>query len=362
MRTILTSEDLKNIVDNMFNGNLWASKYSNNQISYANPNSEKIILVDEDQEGQQYDLAQYLNIKFYNWKNRIVEQSEREENFAGFDDWVNSLNFSFNEAYALVEQTDEEITTSQDIDSCTKTAKITFIMQSNKIHNLEYYISKLRNVYIGNPQVIQNSFGDKITAYIMLGVLSYDQEPITTQIGETLIVSCYFRITYLNEALTYNDTEFYLSFKGDEYDAEGERKQGTYFYKVPLIKATIQNVFQNTAVPTANRPDLTGFVASSVACPKTLTFYDFKDSEITKAFDKYFWEVSAYRIGADVKTTHDINIQVFVKVVRGSTEYVFKDMIDSMEKVFVNNDFTVSSITLKGWGKLAEPVNWTEPV
>lgn len=32
--------------------------------------------------------------------------------------------------------------------------------------------------------------------------------------------------------------------------------------------------------------------------------------------------------------------------------YVFKDMIDNIQKVITNSDFNVSSLTLKGWGRL----------
>ena len=55
-----------------------------------------------------------------------------------------------NEAYALVEITDEEVTVSQDIDSSTKTGNITFLIQTDKVKNLDYYVSKL-NVY-WNPK------------------------------------------------------------------------------------------------------------------------------------------------------------------------------------------------------------------
>ena len=48
MRTIFTLSDIKNIIDTIFNGNLWASKRTNGKIVYNNPNSENIVLVDED--------------------------------------------------------------------------------------------------------------------------------------------------------------------------------------------------------------------------------------------------------------------------------------------------------------------------
>ena len=48
MRTIFTAEDVKNIVEKIFNGNLFEHKVSNGSIAYVNPNSEKIVIkVDE---------------------------------------------------------------------------------------------------------------------------------------------------------------------------------------------------------------------------------------------------------------------------------------------------------------------------
>ena len=39
MRTIFTSQDIKNIIRNIFNGNLTQYKASNGKIAYENPNS-----------------------------------------------------------------------------------------------------------------------------------------------------------------------------------------------------------------------------------------------------------------------------------------------------------------------------------
>ena len=44
---------------------------------------------------------------------------------------------------------------------------------------------------------------------------------------------------------------------------------------MPIIKQTWQNIFASTAVPTSQRPDLTGFLATSLSTVKTLSFYDF---------------------------------------------------------------------------------------
>lgn len=345
MRTNFTSEDIKNIVDTIFNGNLWASKASNGEIAYSNSNSEPISLIDEDNgTSETADLAEYLNIHFYNWKQRLVEKDENEQPYSVLEDWVQSLNFSMNESYALVEKTDEEVTASQDIDSATITSKVTFLIQTNKVKNLDYYITKIRNAYLGVPQEIQNSYGEKLKAFIMLGSLIYEEEPFTMQLGECIIASINLKITYLNNAYTYSDTQFLISLDGDD---------DSKYLTLPITKATFQDVFTATPLTTSARPDLTGFIASSTTTVVTLTFYDF-DKELSNRFNELFWSSSAYKIDGTQTTARDVNIPVFVKVVSNGKTYVYKDIIENMQKVFTNNDFTISSITLKGYGKITQ--------
>lgn len=362
MRTIFTAEDVKNIIENIFNGNLKQSKLSNGKIPYINPNSEKIMLIDEyDNSKVEKDLAEYLNISFYNWKQRVVEKGDgsiaEDPQLSVFEDWVQSINFSLNESYALVEKIDEEDTASQDIDSAVITGKITFLVQTNKISNLDYYLTKVKNAFLGVPQDIQNSYGDIIKAYIMIGALIYDQEPIMTQVGECVVVSSNFRISYLANAQTYSDTKVEISLDGDDiYNLNGEivDQQGfpteTKYLTMPITTHTWQNIFASTPVPTTLRPDLTGFISTSLSCVKTLSFYDF-NKPLTNAFNELFWSMSCVRKNGKIRTRGDVNIPVFVRVTNNGNTYVFKDVIDNMEKVMTNNDFNICSLTLKGWAK-----------
>lgn len=357
MRTNFTIEDVKNIIETIFNGNLKQSKFSNGSIAYVNPNSEKIMLIDEDDNtSREIDLAEYLNVKFYNWKERLVSKSDEsideQPALSVFESWVQSLNFSINEAYALVEKIDEEVTASQDIDSSTIIGKITFLIQADKIKNLDYYVTKIRNKFLGVPQDIQNSFGDKIKSFIMIGALSYDQEPFTMQLGECLIVSLNFRLSYLADALTYSDTEIQISLNGDDtYDGDGNIVGETKYLTMPITKATFQNIFGTNPLPTSLRPDLTGFIASSLSTAMTLTFFDF-NKELTMQFNDIFWECSAMRVDGKEKAVRDVNIPVFIKVRSNNHSYVYKNVIENMQKSLTNNDFNISSITLKGWGKI----------
>jgi hypothetical protein len=357
MRTNFTAEDIKNIIDTIFNGNLWLSKATKGQVPYVNPNSEKISLIDTDNGSTiETDIAEYLNIKFYSWKQRLVEKGFgglEEQPMSVFEDWVQSLNFSMNESYALVEIIDEEVTASQDIDSSSILSKVTFLIQADKVKNLDYYLSKIKNAFLGVPQEIQNAYGDVVKAFIRVGSLSYDQEPMTMQLGECIMASFNCRISYLNNALTYSDTEIEISLtEDDEYDNNGNIIGDTNYMKMPITKATFQNIFVSNPLPTVERPDLTGFVASSLTMAKTFSFYDYANEKLSMAFNDLFWSCSAYKVNGQLSQVKGVNIPIYIRIKSNGKFYVYKDMIDNMQKVLTNNDFNISSITTKGWGKI----------
>ena len=343
MRTNFTSEDLKNMVEQIFNGNLRQSIVSKGSIVYNNPNSEKIMLIDDESgESEEKDLATYLNLHFYNWKERLVETKDtfHGESLSVLESWVESLNVSMNESYALVEKTDEEVIASQDIDGSTIMGKITFLIQTNKIHNLDYYITKLRNQYLGVPQDIQNSYGETLKAFLLVGALMYEQEPFTSQLGETIIVSCNIKLTYLADALTYNDNKVQISIDDEEH-----------YFDLPITKGTYQNVFATDPVTTNARPDLTGVMVSALTSVKTLTFYDF-NKPLMQELNHLFWSLPAYKVDGVLTVARTINIPVYVKIITGGHTYIFKDVIEQMEKVVTNNDFNICSLSLRTWGKV----------
>ena len=161
MRTNFTLEDVKGLVETIYNGNLKQSRISGGSIPYANENSEKIALYDEYGRALgEKDLAEYLNLHFYTWRNRVVDSEAGKTE--PFDAWVESLNGSLNDAYALVEITNTTAVASQDIDGAQITGRVTIIIQANKVANLDYYAGKIHNKYLGAPQDIVNSYGDTL--------------------------------------------------------------------------------------------------------------------------------------------------------------------------------------------------------
>ena len=347
MRTILTNEDLKNIATNIFNGNLYLHK-ANNSIPYENPNSENIEIINEDTGVvEEIDLAEYLNIKFYSWKNRVVEVSDLDitKRLTPFDVWAQSMDMSMNKSFALIETIDDESQASQDIDNASRIARITFLVQTDKIANLDYYVTKIRNSLLGKIQTIQNSYGKLLKAYISLGCLIYDTEPETLQYGSVIQCSCGFDISYMADALCYEDIEVEMSLNGEN---------GTY-HKVPITKSTCQLICIGNAEPTVTRPDLTGVVNTTMTWVKTFTFYDF-NQEFNKELNKIFWSRGAYKQGNSldnmISIKYDPNIPVFIRIKTDGRYYLYKDVIGNIEKIVTNGEFTITTLVLKGYGKI----------
>lgn len=319
MRTLFTTYDIKNIFKNIFTTNDKLSLYDNSN------NFLKDITISD-----------YLNIDFYAWKNRLVEVDG--SNVATYEEWLESLNYSLDKAYGLVEVLDSSVTPSQDIDSATLSGKITFLIQTNKLANLDYFVTKLRNEYLGNPQEVINGNGDKLTAYIGIGIILYDTEPEMTNVGETCVVSLNFSFTYLNNALNYSDTT--IKFSSDD----------STYYEIPLTKATFQNIPTSTSVPKMGRPDLTGVITSSWTKVCTFSFFDF-NKDFTKWLNTKFWTISANSIDNVSTTTQEVNIVVWLKITSDGHTYKYKMKLDNLEKVVSNGDFNICSMVLKTWGK-----------
>ena len=344
MRTILDIEDIKNIIDDKFNGNLWVYKASKGAVAYENPNSEKIYETDElNGTSEMVDLAESLNVRFYAWGERLDEKERDSSQALSFEAWVQGLNFSMNEAYALIEKVDEEATPSQDIDNATVIGKVTFLVQRNKISNLDYYVSKIRNMFLGVPDTIQNRFGDKIKAYFTFGSLNYDQEPMETPLGEMIIVTSNFRISYLTDAITWDDTKVEISLDNE-----------LTYLEMPITKDTRQVIFNSNPLPRQARPDIVGSVATSLSTATTYTYYDI-NKDLTNELNDLFYSLGAIRINGVATTVRDVNIPVFVRLttkINGEDKtYVYRDVIESMQKVRTNSDFNISSITTRAWGK-----------
>lgn len=324
-KTILTSTDIKDIMANVFTSN-----------------TTTLTVIDENGEKSQKMFHEYLNVEFFSWRNRV----EKGEN------WFDSIQNSLYKAFCLCEITDESTSGASDYDSEQISGKLTFLIQADKCGNLEYYCKLLRNQYLGKVQTLTNSYGENLKAYIDIGCLLYDEEPETTQVGESIVCSLNFGISYVSDTSSYSDTQVFVGFE----DFENGNLLGT---ALPLTKSTWQLIFTGQVLTNQVNPTITGRVNASQSQTVTLQFYDFQDNEFIKQLNHKFFENSAVAKWngtaweTDLQRIINIPIYLAVKVKNGTEEliYKYKFVLVESEKVLTNGDFNISSITLATYGK-----------
>ncbi len=332
-KTILSTQDIKFIFENILK-----------------KNSKKVEIIEQPyNESKVVDFYDYFDFEIYSWKNRIVKKESEEY---GYEDWVDSLNFSLDRTYGLVEIINDEVVPSADLDISTKSVKVSFLVPVNKIENLENYLLQVRNVYLGKPEEIQNQDGEILTTYINMGVLVYESEPEMTPFGEVINASLGFTISYINNVRNYHNSKIEISLDGDdEYDEEGQIIGETKYLQMPLLKTTWQTVFVSDSAPAQNLPNITGFYAKSVSNTITLSFYDFNQA-LSDKINRVFYGITAYRINSDLQTKKSVNIPAYLRTTLNGTEYTYKMLITHIEKSISNGENNIMSISLKSWGML----------
>ena len=326
MTTTFLNRDAKEILKNMFEENDYNINIQNIDLGKMETMSAK----------------DFLNIDFYTWRNRIVDIEEKNQQVP-FGNWVESLNKSLNQSYCLVEIINETCQVSPDIDNGVIDCKATFVINSNKINQLEDFLAQLRGIYKGNVQTIKNAYGKSLKAYIYVGALLPVEEPMETQLGETIICECGFSISYLLDAITYTDETLQISLDGDNYE------------EIILSKDTDQLIYQGQANSKANRPDVSGQIQTSATRVKTITFYCFKTPIMSQLLDMFHnagasevWDNNQQQYVSAQRTA--LNVPIYLKIESGTGEskkgYIYDYCITQMEKVRENCDFTIISITL----------------
>ena len=328
MRAFFSNEDMANLL-----------------IDVYKKNTIDVDLVDEvTQTKTASDMVSYLNVNFYKWWDHVQTAMEEDRDLGrGIrESWKNSIKYSTDKSYALIEQLDEETILAQDISGATILGRITFLINANKVSNLEFYLRYLKNKLTGNPIKTTAFDGTEVVGYLTLGILLYDQEPAQYQNDECIVATLNWKFNYLQIAKTYSDIKLELSLNGN-LDAS--------YKEMPMIKYTWQNIFTKDAVPTAVRPDLAGMLVKSISLDTTISYYDW-DNSITEELNELFWDLNAVEIDGVAQPTRSVNIPVYLRITIGTKKRVYKCVITNMQKVLANNEFNISSITLNGWGKV----------
>lgn len=387
-KTVLTTNDLKNIIENI----------------YAVP----VPLTLSDGEGErETNSVDELDIGFYAWREFVDNE----------DSWSGTFANTLPRTIALVELTNCTVLPSPDIDSASITGRIEFLIDPAKAAILDYTTMSRRNELMGVPQHIQSNNGELLKAYINLGICLYEEEPQETPFGERLKVVVNFTIGYMTEAKGYNDYDVKFGFYelgvffgvypyaaddwddfpsdveinmfvrervGDEYVLQngdyvevrqtvGAETRSVYYiwdfveqewavkdtkfglsYSVPYSNANWQLTFAGQPASCQSTNNRVGVLNSSASMVVTFTMFDF-NKDLNKRLNKIFWRTAAYKIGGVKQTATDVNIPILVSLTdEDGVECEYLMVVADMAKAFANADFTVTTITLKQWGKDAD--------
>ncbi len=310
-RTIFTTEDVKEIIKRVFIDN-------DEQIEIVENNKMKKI-----------SLVKYLNIEFYAFKNDRIKFDKSYKKQTDISSLISN-------SYGLVEVIDEDATISPDIDFVEKSGVISFTIPESKVELLDYYIHRLRNIYMGKPEKTQNSFGETLNTYLLIGILQYDEEPEETQFGSSIKCSVQFKLTYLTNAATYSDYEISLSTNNDND-----------YLSMPIMDYSQQIIFADDVVPKDIRPDLSGAINKTATLVVSLSFYDFLQP-LAEKINSLFMKYCAIKINNKDTEEQDLNAPVFLKVKYKNDEYVYDCILNGLQKKISNSSYSVTSLTLKG--------------
>lgn len=310
---------------------------------------------------KQVKIQDFIKLSLYDYKldikfDNLFEESEAF-NFPNLDNWLMS-NGDTSRTYGLVELVSKNLTASIDIDMGSVNAKITFIINQDKVEPLENFISKLRTQYLGREIDYINKDNEKLAMYIELGDLTYESEPFSSPIGRTLIISLDLGISYISGADTYNDNEIMLSLDNEKY------------YKMPIINLSDAFVFTNKSNISQERPYRSGIINTNVIKTQTLSFWTNKNNYIATEILHKVRIMNADKIAktepndydtVSVSNTNDYDSNIIIYVSQKDRYYENGELqeqwlintmvINSLKVVTKNSDFINATLTLTEFGK-----------
>lgn len=327
-KTKLTDYDMMKMFEELYKG-------YNHDIIIKDNRGEKNILIND-----------YLKTTFYTYslelKDRNMFESVDGFEFPNLDTWLNSMGGA-TASYGLVEIDGMDLTASEDIDMGSITSKITFIMPYDKLNILEQHLTDIRLQTLGIANEFVNQDDIPLTFYLNIGDLVYDDEPIVTPIGKTIIATLSFSIAYMDMAMTSNQNHVEISLNG------------TDFVELKYSDLTQDIIFSGKPNLMQNKPYASGTINANVSVAETITYWIYY-------LDKIQVQINAMlkAIIDDTDTySGNINIPLWVRekipTISGNT---FTDKNITTKMVIVNykqnnknSDFINVSLSLNRYGK-----------
>ena len=331
MKTKITAYDLKEIFSNLFY-----------DFDYT------IIVEEADGTKKEISITEYLRTEFYTYTRDLREERAFDDydgggfNFPNFDNIVASLG-KVSTSYAQVELEGIEVVASEDIDMGSATARISFIVQVDKSDILERHLSDLRSGIAGHSYSFTNAEKKKVDFYATIGDIVYDEEPFDTPIGKCIVLTTTFGMSYIQEALTSNNSIVEISL------------DGTNFERLLYTQDNEEIMFTGKPNLVNNKPYASGTVVSSVSYVRVVSYWIFTNNCMQLELNHKLKLV----VNDTTTWTDNINIPVWI---RENVPYYdngeFKYQAITTKMVVVdykinkkNCDFVNVNLTLNRYGK-----------
>ena len=333
MKKQYTSYELMQIVNQIFTD-------TNNDFSFkvVNADSEEIEVE---------SIIDYLDINFYTYKKDLKEILESDDTEL-LNHYILSLNENMQKSFGLVEVNSNTPLSAYDINGGNVDGRITILIPVDKVSNFEYFLTTIRNKYIGLFEDL-TSDGIDYTSHIIFGNLDYNTEPFECVLGQCVIVSFNISIAYMEKCNTYQDdkVEVMISEDGDEET----------YWDFPFSKATETIIYNGKSVIKANRPECSGVINASATFTWAFTFWVNANNDFINVLEEiinvtsstwiYDIEDESYSSVEDVP----VNIPIWIRKTSNGKIYYRKTFLTQYQKNYVNNDFTIGTIILTSSAK-----------
>lgn len=333
MKRQYTNYELKELVKSIF------EDVNNDFAITAEDENEEITSVNS--------IVSYLNIEFYAYKKDLRTGDYLDVyDTDSINNWVKSLNVSMNKGFASVELTNNTPMTAYDLDGGTVNGKVNIIIQTDRVANLDFYITWLRNKYVGTFEDIVSN-GTTYTSHIVIGVLEVS-EVYQCALGQCVTATFDISISYLEKAETYQDENIEFSF------------DNTTYYKMPISRLTKSIVFTGKTETRQLQPTTAGTMNSSVSSVYDITYWLLNSNTFMKTLDFDMEKESTYQYSPTVLTPQNpyittdggiVNYVIYIRTKKKNSEdteytFIYKTVITAYTKQVVNNDMTVVSLKL----------------
>lgn len=299
-------------------------------------------------DGTKSTYKDYLNTKFYAFKEDIVNYSS----FSEFDidsNLESLLSQDKQKSYALVEQTNRDITFASNLTLESVSGRITIIIQDDKQNVLDAFINKIREGLRGKYDTYVGLDNKQYRMYVSFSSLISNGDTFDSPLGRSSILQLEFKIGYIDKAEIFTDEKYVLRY----YDSDDNSAEAR---EIDLSKSTVVDEDYTTLDKKNTNMNYNGIIGSDIV-NATLTFtftsYLFNDKYNETGNDGYkkyslidLRNMTRQIISGNRNLNADFNLLIYDEDEPLRPKFDRTCHLNSFSSHKVNNDWTTVTFTL----------------